>query len=387
MKRDKSRQGAALVTVLIVVVLMTLAGATVINLASQQSYAANRVREQVKAQALAEAGANEAYSILKADFSQRESDEAFPEKTFEDGAYDATVTPVGLDMALISCAADCGAVAATVMCDVKDYNPSAGGGSPPPPQGVFAYAIVAGTIFWAGNGPTDVSGGDVHANGEYRMNGTVDLTCDLLSSVTKIRSTGNCTITGDAEAPSWQGSSPANVSGTATTAAVDPVADPGLDLTPYYQFALDNGEVYNGNQTIAAGTLLAPDGGVMWVNGDLHVSGNSTLQGCFIATGDIKISGNACQTQVGDLPAYISRDGDVELVSCGTHEGFIYAPMGDVKMSGGGTFTGTLFCNGEFKKTGSWAAIAYVDSTPPDDPANPSGGANWSEVGITCWHR
>lgn len=126
MKRDKSRQGAALVTVLIVVVLMTLAGATVINLASQQSYAANRVREQVKAQALAEAGANEAYSILKADFSQRESDTAFPEKQFEDGTYDATVTPVGNDMALISCAAGCGAVAATVMCDVKDYNPSAG---------------------------------------------------------------------------------------------------------------------------------------------------------------------------------------------------------------------------------------------------------------------
>lgn len=231
-----------------------------------------------------------------------------------------------------------------------------------------------------------VNGGDVHANGEYRMNGTVDLTCDLLSSVTKVRSTGNCTITGDATAPSWQGSSPANVSGTATTVAVDPVADPGLDLTPYYQFALDNGEVYNGDLTLAGGSL-SPAGGVMWVNGSLHVSGNSMLNGCFIATGDVKISGNTCQTQVENFPAYISRDGNVELVSCGTHVGLVYAPKGAVKLSGGGTLTGSLYCDGEFKKTGSWAMIAYVDSTPPDDPENPAGGANWSDVGITCWHR
>jgi hypothetical protein len=380
---NKSRSGAALVIVMVIVMVMVAAGAGLVGLASQESYVVTRIRDQIKAQAIAEAGANEAYSILKADFDKKSDPSMFPETAFDGGTYDATIITYESEPAKahIICVATYENVEATVKCDVKDFSEPVEGGSTP--VGAYAYAIVAGQITWGGEGATDVGSGDVVANGKYNMAGEVALTCGKLWAVTQVRSVGESTITGDAEAPEFKNKSPGNISGSATVAGVAPVGLPGLDLLPYYQHALANGEVWDGDQVLGP---RSPAGGVMWVNGDLMIAGNSPMSGCYIATGDIKITNAGDQSQVGDLPAYISRDGDIELNSAASHAGLVYAMTGDITMSGGGSITGTLLCAGEFKKTGAWAAIAYVDSTPPDDPAG-GGGEPAPEVGITAWHR
>ena len=107
-----------------------------------------------------------------------------------------------------------------------------------------------------------------------------------------------------------------------------------------------------------------------------------------IATGDIKVTGNTNQNKVNDLPAYISRDGEIELNSCGQHHGLVYAMNGDIKMTGGGKITGNVIAAGEYWKNGGWDQIAYEDSTPPVDPdpgSAPVAGSD--DVGITCWHK
>jgi hypothetical protein len=207
--------------------------------------------------------------------------------------------------------------------------------------------------------------------------------------VGQCRGNGNVTITGDAEAGSYKGKYPGQINGNAQVGNVDIVELPDIDLVAYYQQALDNGEVYEGYQN-AGGATIQPAGGIMWVNGDVHISGQSDIIGCIVATGDIKITGNSDQTQVGDLPAYISRDGDIRLTSCAVHHGLIYAMNGNVKATGGGKIYGSVFCAGEFWKTGGWDVIAYDNSTPPDDPAGGGGAIDVTDntdVRITCWHQ
>ena len=68
---QESKRGAALMTLMIIVLLVAGTVAFLINEAKQQAYAVTRVRDYLKAQAYAESGANEAYSILKTNFADR----------------------------------------------------------------------------------------------------------------------------------------------------------------------------------------------------------------------------------------------------------------------------------------------------------------------------
>jgi len=383
---QSNRSGSAIVAAMLIALCLAMAGAAILGLTSQHARSVARVRDHIQAQMIAEAGANAAFSLIKADWSARLDPGNFPWTPFSGGSYDATVTPVGNVGAVIQCVGECRGVQAEVIVDVKQSGTPGSPGAQPPAEGPYKYAVLAGSILFGGNGQTDVGGGDVHSNSSYDMNGTPDLVCDLLSACESVRTVGSGLITGDATSPEFKKASPGNISGVVTVDAPDAVSMPELDLTPYYQYALANGEVYNG-YAAAAGTFIAPAGGVMWVNGDVFISGNCTIQGCIVATGDIKITGNTSQNQVGDLPAYVSRDGDIELNSSGQHHGLVYAMNGDIKMTGGGKITGTVLAAGEYWKNGGWDQIAWENSTPPPDPNGWPAVAGSSEVGITCWHK
>ncbi|MBN1268619.1 MAG: hypothetical protein JXB04_03450 [Kiritimatiellae bacterium] len=365
----QGREGAALITTMIIVVVLVAAAAGVIGLSSQESYIVGRISDQIKAQAIAEAGANEAYSILKRDFSQKSNPEAFPAREFDGGTYDATVTAYDDDptKATIMCVASYGSADVSVKCDVKDFSEAAGGGSSGP-VGPYAYAIVAGSTFWAGNGPTDVGGGAVHVNGLYDMKGTTDLICGKLTSISEICSVGNATITGDAKAPVYSKKSPGNISGTAEVGAVDVVPLPGLDLAPYAAAAQVSGS------------------GVTWIDGSVTISGGATIEGVLIATGDIHITGNSMHVPFNGMAAIISRDGDIHISSQTETHGLLYAMTGNIMLTGGGAHYGSIFCAGELKKTGSWGVVSYADSTPPADPQGGSSEPQ-PEVCITAWYR
>jgi len=380
-------QGSALVTMMIILLLVSLAGAALVGFAKHQTHSMARVRDYMKAQAYAEAGGNEAYNRLKSDFDLRDDPSAFPPHTYGDGGFDADVTPVGTAQALITSIGQCGPVTARIKMDIKDVTRGEEGYDVNTPQGAYACAVVSGRqMTWNGTAITRVLGGRVHSNDKYKMTGGQIIEGNVSARV-EVWSTGDTEIQGDAAAPEWKGKSPTNITGTVTTGPVPLVPLPPLDLTPYYNQALANGQVYNGNQHFMGSADYVPPGGVLWVNGDFQWSGSGRMIGCFIATGDIKWSGSGDQIKVNDYPAVISRDGDIDISGSGKFHGLIYAMTGDFDKSGSGDVVGSIFCAGEFDKSGSWNLLTYEDSTPtpPDQEGRPPTESDI--VVVTAWQE
>ena len=250
---------------------------------------AARIRYYIKAQAYAEAGANEAYSIIKTNCAARTDGSKFPARTFADGSYDATVVAVSSNYAAVTCVGTRAGQTATVKLDIYNANPSTPpttNGGPPAAVGAYTYAIMScGKMNWSGSGQIDVGTGKVHGNGLYKMTGSKQVKGNISSS-TRIWLTGSTKITGDAAAPILTYSGGA-ISGTKTVGPVANVSLPPIDLTPRNQ-ALANGQVYNGNQHFTGSSDLTP-GGIMWINSNREQV--RRLVGCFIATGSIDISG------------------------------------------------------------------------------------------------
>ncbi len=382
-----SRQGSALITVMGIIILIALVGVGMVALGRQQIHSARRLRDYAKAQIIAESGANAAYSLLKTNFAARLNPDNFPLTSFGDGSYDVTVTSVTNDMAAITSTGLCGLARAVVRVDLKNFPLPGPTNQPPLAEGAYAYAAVSGdTMTWNGNGTMTINGAGIHSNGRYKMTGCEVITgqnCNVSSSV-EIWSTGTTEIHGDAQAPVWKGTSPANITeGTPTTRSVPLVTIPNIDLSRYYQAALQNGQVYNGDIHLTGSTDLIVPGGIMWVNGNLTLNRSGRMIGCFIATGDVNVTGSGDQEKVASYPAFISRDGDVDMSGSGDIHGLVYARSGSIEKTGNGVVVGSMMCAGTFDKGGGWDLLIYENSTPiaPGDPNT----SVRDRVVITAW--
>lgn len=382
-----SRRGSALITAMGVIVLIALAGVGMVALGRQQIHSARRLRDYAKAQIIAESGANAAYCLLKTNFAAHANPANFPLTSFGDGSYDVTVKSVTNDVAAITSTGLCGLARAVVRVDIKNYPLPGPTNQPPLAQGAYAYAAVSGdTMTWNGNGTMTINGAGIHSNGRYKMTGCEVITgqnCSVSSSV-EIWSTGTTEIHGDAQTPVWKGTSPANVIGGApTTAPVPLVTIPNIDLSRYYQAAQANGQVYNGDLHLTGSTDLVVPGGIMWVNGNLRLNRSGRMIGCFIATGDVNVTGSGDQEKVAAYPAFISRDGDVDISGSGDIHGLVYARSGSFEKTGNGVVVGTIICAGTFDKGGGWDMLVYENSTPIG-PGEPDSSVR-DRVVITAW--
>ena len=121
----------------------------------------------------------------------------------------------------------------------------------------------------------------------------------------------------------------------------------------------------------------------MWVNGDLKISGSGNLIGCFIATGNINISGSGDQIKVASYPALVSRDGSIDISGSQTFHGLIYTRTGAFSKSGSGQVVGSIICGGNFTASGSWRVLTYEDSTP----IAPGQGGSQVAVYPAAWQK
>lgn len=389
--RECKRRGSAMVTLMIVILLVSIAGAGMVGFAKQQANAVSRVRDYLKAQAYAEAGANAAYSVLKESFANASDPSKFQAQVLGDGGFDATVTPVGTEQASIVSVGTCGDATITVKCDVMNMGPStpgggAGGGAGPEPPG-FDYAIlVGGYASLRGCGILSSSGGAalLHANGVFDVRGNVSANLNVSSS-TEI-STGNVTIDGSTWAPSYSLHKKCVITGTKNTCAVPPVAIPDLDLTPYYNWALAHGEVHNG---FTRTTDYTPNGGILWVNGDVHFSSWATVDGTIIATGDINMSGHVSVNAGSTGMALVSRDGDIQNTAGGTINGLIYCKTGNYRHTANGTTVGQIIVAGDLDKGGNSDVLTFSKAIPVPPSTGGGGGSGTSSdhVVITAWQQ
>ena len=384
--RQERQRGSALITFLGVILIVSLAAAALVGFARQQAYSVGRTKDYIKAQVIAEAGANEAYSLLKTNFAARTNPDLFPETSFGEGTYDATVTPVGDDAAVITCEATVGDATATAIMDVKNFGTTTSG--TPPSTSPWAHSIFCnGYITHNGSGTTI---GSVHVNNYLQCNGSltwgtseVDCNVTACSSSKGFKGNGTITIYGTVKAPviSVNGTDAIR---TKVITAVDVIPFPEIDLAPYYQIAEANGQVFSSQSPNGTADWGAIPGGVKWINGTLTQNGSLSWQGCVIATGNIRFNGTISQTRIGDLPAIISRDGEIRVNGAHTVNGLVYS-KGDLTWNGAGTINGAILVGGNLTFNGTYGNIAYVYSEP--GTVDGTSGTSKDHVAVTAWQK
>ncbi len=141
----------------------------------------------------------------------------------------------------------------------------------------------------------------------------------------------------------------------------DPITFTGLDLTRYEQLAALNGRVVNGDFSYSGELTklnLAAPNGLVYVNGDAHISGSIIDSLHIVATGNIYIDNNiVAQSSGGVTPQLgLSAGNDVIIpASAPTNlsvEAFIFADGGVFKAEEAATQKGTLNFNGSISVRG-----------------------------------
>jgi hypothetical protein len=229
----------------------------------------------------------------------------------------------------------------------------------------YNYGLVAGgDISWAGSGTCNTGSARLHCNGQFSTSGSSDFTCGTLSACVRVAMSGSGNITGNVNTPVISKSGSGTITGTQTIGTVPPVAIPAIDLTPYYNIALANGQVFSGLKKIQGSASTVVPGGVMWVNGDFRYSGSGNFTGAIIATGNVTVSASGNFKTVNSYPAIVSINGNIDMSGSGKVTGLIYTATGSISKSGSGDVTGSLICGGALTKSGSWSALTYLNSAP-----------------------
>jgi hypothetical protein len=362
-RKPGSRTGSTLCGVLVIIMAMSSAVGVMAMISQHRSRKATRLADQARAQAIAEAGARYGYSVLATNFSgvTEAQNDMFAPMQLDGGTFDIDIVLVTNGVAAIHSTGVFRDAEQEVILDVGSRGAPGSTNAPPPPDAAYDYAILANQIDWSGG--VTITSGWVHANTTFLLGGASDLGGNV-SACTWIRINGNGKIVGDAKAPAYKKKAPKNITGNAYKGPVPAVPIPDIDLTPYYNWASANNEVYG--DTFLNHTTVQPNGGVMWVNGDLKIIG-CTMSGCFIATGDIDIGSHTDQVKVNNLPAFVSRDGTIT-VRAGTYtRGLLYTKSGDIDVSGNGGgahLSGSIICAGLFRMRGGYDFFAYENSQP-----------------------
>lgn len=380
------RSGSALVAVMGVALLIAMTIVGVVGLGRQQVYTAQRMRDLIKAQMIAEAGANQTYHFLKTNFAAASNPSNFPLTDFDGGTYDAAVTLAGTSRASIIATGVYRSATAVAMLDIENYPRVVTNATPTVGQSPYGCTVAAGGYLqWVGNQNLETSNSWMYCNNIFTANGANYLYANIASHVA-INMVGGAHIMGIAQAPSITG----GTAGSNVVASVPLMTIPDIDLTPYYNAALAQSQVYNGDRSISG--TVTPPGGIMWVNGKLYM-GNGTYTGCFIATGGIEIqtTGNGVVTieKVNSYPILVSRDGDIVVKQAKelNFHGLIYCKTGNFDKQGNGDVygVGTIIAAGNVTKNGGWAGMLYEDSTPIPPGGSTVGTSD--RVIVTAWQE
>jgi hypothetical protein len=364
-QKKSAQSGSAIITVLGLVSLISIASGYIAFTASQEMHASQNLRESLKAKMIAESGLNRAYNTLKANFSTANGLNLQGE--FGGGSYVVTSVPDAASAnryKLISIGT-CGKLGKwKVSADVQNRPIVTSGSDPDDLYYTLDYDILTGGILdLKGNFKADVN--KIHANGNINSKGSSTVNTLVLSSagiVTLKSVTGTTTV--------LQNQPAVNIQPAALTAAINALK----------AFAEKNGAKY----TTGAQIPNAPPGGVAWCTGDpTGFSGAGT--GCFIFDGTPALQGGGAQTiqSVDGYPALIILGtGTVHINAQKTIKGAILIPNGSIFLNGTAAFYGPILVGQTF--TGNGTADLYAgDGQGFQLPPNTTTSDN---VVISAWH-
>jgi hypothetical protein len=355
------QQGSSLILALVLVAAAAAGAATCYTFTASQTTMAKKTLDLLKARSIAESGLTIAYAKLRADMSLVGNPNAFPWTSFDGGQCMATLTTVASNRMTLVSIGKFNNVQAQVRVDLR-YYPSVqvaaggGGSSGGTIYGpyVFTHALyVGGTCDWKGCGT--FSGGNVYVNGLLDLggNGTWTKGTGTLNvySSTKVATSGSADLTcTSVTAPIIYEKKSGGIVGTKVVAAVAAPTLPAIELSTFYQVALNNGQVKSGSFSVPSG--YTPAGGVLWCEGSLDFKGTAT--GCFIATAGVTMEAGAdVRPGNANWPTIYNKSGDISFTGQAETRGFVYAG-GDVKFTGGGALQGgPVIIKGNLQKGGN----------------------------------
>ncbi len=296
-------KGSGLLTVLVVVLVIAIATASIASLTTGLPVIIRRQSDAIRAKAIAEAGLNEAYSRLTADFGLRYNPAAFPLTNFGGGSYDITVTPIGDSMARLLSVGRYGVATMRVGMDVRNAGtrPENDGDDDVPPN-PWRYAMFAnGNLRLNGTPPT--VRGHLHTNQEFRLSGNPR---NIEGTVT-------------ARSFDWSGGQlPPQQIGTFREVPFPSLSDPYF--VSLLGIAQANNAVRPGGRTYRASDFAGISGGVIWITGNATLHGSFTFNGVVVVTGKITFQGSGTRVINGLLytPSSIEANGSTELYLTGS---------------------------------------------------------------------
>lgn len=437
-KRYKSKDAFVLLIALAFISLLALGSTFLLNVSSQKAYTELRRTQSEMARIIAESGVHISVSAIQrgdksvvSDFDPIEiGDGTATIEIEESGDASSSSTDSGEKYYDLTSTGTWGSQTATVGVLLRVS--SGGGSGDSGGDEYFDGSVFCGGDFTMSNGAYfDLGGsGSVHANGTITLNGGARLNAATVSSCSGINQLENGVyITGNVAVPQ----KPQVAYGTLTTfiggsVTVDPDMSgkkkiAWINTDPFRLLAVEkdiswpiNGEFpspytftdsyiseeeqsgkgkttsneklvfFGGNGTVA------PDGGVLWVEGNVTFSGSCKVKGCVIATGTITVEGGTTHEPVNsdsNIPSFMSLDGDVN-INEGRHVyGLVYADKGNINVTGGGTIHGAYLArNGNFSCTegGSVTARGSLPTGPnKEDVTMPNAGN--STVTIERWFK
>jgi cytoskeletal protein CcmA (bactofilin family) len=413
-RKTHGKEGAAMATVLMLVVAVSAFVAIIVSSKLQNIYLTTKLEDRVRAKAIAEGGVNHAYNVLAENWDARlaenngemyeanaggmEEEELngtysnmFPNTSFAGGTYDCAIIAHSNDFAVVRSTGDYGEGSDTVILDIR--RPSAGssnGPSGPPPDSAWEKTIFANNELWL-NGNGDVEGA-MHANNDARVNGNLEIVPGptYITSGTEVRVSGNVLTLGALTAPTviitGNNDAPIDVN----EIAVAPIPFPVVDLTELYNIALANGQVVQGN---AAGrkiynndlTWTSIPGGVKWINAfnKVRFKGNITYDCIIVCTGAIQIDGNSNWDDPGNTGAMFSRDSWIKINGNCEVESLLHAP-GNVTLGGNVRLEGQIISGNDVALNGNIEVLHYTYSGWSEEE---EGEASLASSTYTVWQR
>ncbi len=148
-------------------------------------------------------------------------------------------------------------------------------------------------------------GGQIYANGNITFNGT----SFTMSSDGALLTTGTT---------NWV---PTQVPATAVYQNVAPIPMPIIDTNYYRSIAT---RVYNGNVTLRDSDLTGISG-VIFVNGDVKMSGNFSGQAVIVATGKIQVTGSVLATHPDTDALALLSPKSIKIAGNSRVDGLVYA--------------------------------------------------------------
>jgi Tfp pilus assembly protein PilX len=186
-------------------------------------------------------------------------------------------------------------------------------------------------------------GGDIYANGDITFDGTTfDMTSD-----------GSIYTTGSVN---WV---PDDVPATQVHQGVAPMTMPVIDVDYYQSIATTT---YNGNVTFNDSNLAGLSG-VIFVKGNVNISGSYTGQAVIVATGKIKITGNVTATSPDEDTLVLMSPKSITIAGNAHVDGLIYAHSvlddAETTISGNVEINGAIIA--DVVRTNGGITITYDD--------------------------